>query len=143
MVEWTDFQSSSLYRTAPVGPVSQDFFVNAVCVGKSGLEPLEILMILQGIETEMGRVRDVHWGPRIIDLDILFAGGQVVNLPSLKLPHPEMHKRGFVLVPLAQLVPEWCHPTEGKTVTRLLENWLQSGGTLNEVCMLDRESIPS
>ena len=143
MFEWTDFQSSSLYRTTPVGPVAQESFVNAVCMGKSGLAPLEMLRMLQQIEREMGRVRDVRWGPRTIDLDILWVGEQVVNLPSLKLPHPEMHKRGFVLVPLAELMPQWCHPVEGKTVDRLLEDWRQAGGSSDEVSLLDRESIPS
>jgi 2-amino-4-hydroxy-6-hydroxymethyldihydropteridine diphosphokinase len=95
--------SSSLYSTAPVGGPEQPDFVSAVVVVESGLEPDEVLSILQMREQQAGRVRDVRWGPRTLDLDIIDAGGRVSADRMLTLPHPRAHERGFVLIPWAEV----------------------------------------
>jgi 2-amino-4-hydroxy-6-hydroxymethyldihydropteridine diphosphokinase len=97
---------SSLYATAPLGPVAQPPFVNAVVSLATGLAPLALLGALQGIERDHGRVRDgTRWGPRTLDLDLLIFGDLQLQLPGLTLPHPEMARRAFVLVPLAEIAP--------------------------------------
>jgi 2-amino-4-hydroxy-6-hydroxymethyldihydropteridine diphosphokinase len=95
--------ASSLYSTAPVGGPEQPDFVNAVVVVESELEPDEVLSILQMREQQAGRVRDVRWGPRTLDLDIIDAGGRMSKDPMLTLPHPRAHERGFVLIPWAEI----------------------------------------
>lgn len=96
---------SSLYRTAPWGNVAQDWFVNACGIGQTDHSPTELLDICKRIETEMGREPTVRWGPRLIDIDILYMDDLVLDMPRLTLPHAEMLNRAFVLVPLAQLRP--------------------------------------
>ncbi|WP_295384400.1 2-amino-4-hydroxy-6-hydroxymethyldihydropteridine diphosphokinase [uncultured Thiodictyon sp.] len=97
---------SSLYATAPVGPVAQPDFVNAVVALATTLAPLALLGALQGLERDHGRVRDgTRWGPRTLDLDLLLFGDLQIHLPGLVLPHPEMRRRAFVLVPLAEIAP--------------------------------------
>lgn len=97
---------SSLYRTAPVGPADQPDFINAVARLETDLEPLALLAALQQIERRHGRIRNgQRWGPRTLDLDILLMGDQVLNLPNLCVPHPQMHRRAFVLGPLAEIAP--------------------------------------
>ncbi len=97
---------SSLYRTAPVGPADQPDFINAVARLDTALEPLELLAALQQIERSHGRIRNgQRWGPRTLDLDILLVGEQVLSLPQLRVPHPQMHARAFVLGPLAEIAP--------------------------------------
>jgi 2-amino-4-hydroxy-6-hydroxymethyldihydropteridine diphosphokinase len=96
---------SSVYETAPVGFTDQPSFLNmAVCLG-TDLEPIELLRRLLAIEQEMGRVRDVRWGPRNIDLDLLLYGEMSMETPELTLPHPRMGQRAFVLVPLRDIWP--------------------------------------
>lgn len=106
------------YLTAPVGFERQDWFLNTVAEVETGLSPRRLLAVLSGIEEKMGRVREIRWGPRVIDLDILLYGDAVVNEPDLVIPHPEMKKRAFVLVPLADLVPGLFLPGGG-TVAEL------------------------
>jgi 2-amino-4-hydroxy-6-hydroxymethyldihydropteridine diphosphokinase len=97
---------SSLYRTSPVGPQDQPDYVNAVARLETRLSARDLLAALQGIERRHGRVRDgTRWGPRTLDLDILLFGGAVVDEPGLRLPHPEIGRRAFVLIPLADLAP--------------------------------------
>ena len=98
--------ASSLYSTAPVGGPEQPDFVNAVVIVESELEPDEVLSILHEREQQAGRVRDVRWGPRTLDLDIIDAGGRVSEDPVLTLPHPRAHERGFVLIPWAEIDPD-------------------------------------
>jgi 2-amino-4-hydroxy-6-hydroxymethyldihydropteridine diphosphokinase len=101
-----DLTVSSLYRTAPWGNVDQDWFVNACAVGRSAWTPPAILRLCLECERRMGRERIVRWGPRNIDIDLLYVGDLAVHTPELELPHPEMLKRAFVLTPLAELRPE-------------------------------------
>ena len=97
---------SSLYRTAPVGGPEQPDFVNAVAIVEADLAPLETLRVLQAMENEAGRVREVRWGPRTLDLDVISAGDLVSEDPVLTVPHPRAHERAFVLVPWLEIDPQ-------------------------------------
>lgn len=96
---------SPFHRTAPWGLTDQDWFVNACIIGRTELPPLALLDRCQRIEAEQGRVRIVRWGPRIIDVDILYYGDLVLDSPTLTLPHPRLFARAFVLRPLAVIAP--------------------------------------
>ena len=112
---------SSLYDTDPVGEVEQPAFLNAVAWLETELEPRELLWQMLLIENRMGRVRHQRWGPRPIDLDLLFHGRRIVDEPDLKVPHPEVARRAFVLVPLAEIDPEFVHPVTGESVRKMLK----------------------
>jgi 2-amino-4-hydroxy-6-hydroxymethyldihydropteridine diphosphokinase len=99
-------QSSALYSTSPVGGPDQADFVNAVIVVDSPLKPTQVLRELQRLEQEAQRVRDVRWGPRTLDLDIITAGNSHSDDPDLTLPHPRAHERGFVLMPWFEVEPK-------------------------------------
>lgn len=112
-------KQSPFYRTEPVGVTSQDWYVNgAIRIGTS-LGPRELLKALLSIESHMGRVRHRKWEPRVIDLDILLYENEVIQEPSLMVPHPLMHQRRFVLQPMAQLDPGLIHPVLGKSMSEL------------------------
>lgn len=110
---------STLYLTPPLGPPGQPWYVNAVAQIRTRLTPEELLRVLIGIEVAMGRVRGERWGPRLIDLDLLLYDGEVISGPELTVPHPEMHRRAFVLAPLAEIAPEARHPVLHKTAAEL------------------------
>lgn len=98
---------SELYVTTPLGPVAQPEYINAAATLATRIPPLELLEALQRIERIQGRRRDgTRWGPRTLDLDLLLYGDRHLCGPRLRLPHPEIHRRAFVLVPLAQIAPE-------------------------------------
>ncbi len=111
---------SPLYCTEPVGKTDQEWFVNGVVSLETSMGPRELLEFLISIETRMGRVREEKWGPRTIDLDILFWGDQILNDTDLHIPHPRLHERRFVLIPLKDVAPDLVHPLLGKTVSRIL-----------------------
>ncbi|MBF0401614.1 MAG: 2-amino-4-hydroxy-6-hydroxymethyldihydropteridine diphosphokinase [Magnetococcales bacterium] len=115
---------SPFYRTEPVGPVRQPWYVNGVVGIKSTMGPQALLRLLQRTEAGFGRCRrrEKRWGPRRLDLDLLFHGNRVVHTPALHLPHPRLHQRRFVLRPLADLAPDLIHPIVGKTVDNMLRD---------------------
>ena len=106
-------RSSRVYETEPVGP-PQPAFLNAVVEVRTDLEPHELLRETQAVEDELGRVRAERWGPRTIDVDVLTFDERTVDEPELVVPHPRMHERGFVLVPLGELEPDPMLPGERK-----------------------------
>jgi 2-amino-4-hydroxy-6-hydroxymethyldihydropteridine diphosphokinase len=112
---------SSLYDTDPVGEVDQPAFLNAVVWLETTLEPRELLWQLLLIEKRMGRVRSQRWGPRPIDLDLLFYDDETISEPDLTVPHPEAHRRGFVLLPLLELDPDFVHPSTGESIKKLIK----------------------
>ena len=122
---WTELKSSSWFTTSPVGPVEQDDFINGVVVGRCDAEPDSILARLLEIERLMGRVREVRWGPRRVDLDLLFVGNAVIDTENLVLPHPRLHERGFVLVPMAEVCEEWIHPILKMNGRQMVRAWMQ------------------
>jgi len=126
---------SAFYRTAPLGPPGQADYCNAACAIETPLEPEALLDVLQGIENAAGRKRDgERWGPRLLDLDLLHLEGRVMQTPRLTLPHQQLHRRAFVLLPLAEIAPELLLPGLG-TVRVLaagvdrsgVSPWLASG----------------
>lgn len=112
--------ASKLYRSKPVGPQDQADFINAVVLIKTQLEPLALLDSLQAIEQKHQRVRERHWGPRTLDLDILLLGSQTIQVPRLTVPHAELRQRDFVIGPLYELSPELVLP-DGTRLTQLLQ----------------------
>lgn len=106
--------ASSLYRTSPVSDVEQPDYINAVTIVESPLEPLEALRVLQSMEDRADRVRDVRWGPRTLDLDIVTVNAVVSDDPVLTLPHPHAHERAFVLIPWLEIEPDAALPGHGK-----------------------------
>ncbi len=113
---------SSFLSTEPYGVTDQPQFLNAVACVRTSLAPLALLDVLLATELAMGRVRLRHWGERNIDLDLLLYEDVVLDTPRLRLPHPDMQNRDFVLLPLAEIAPELKHPTLQKTIWELKEN---------------------
>jgi 2-amino-4-hydroxy-6-hydroxymethyldihydropteridine diphosphokinase len=102
--------------------------VNGVIEIETDLEPLPLLQELKSIEERFGRRQTFRWGPRVIDLDILFYGERKVREALLEIPHPRLHERQFVLIPLAEIASEFVHPVLGKTIRELLENFPHDQG---------------
>ena len=114
-------KQGKLYKTKPYGYTEQPIFLNTAVEVETALSPKELLKALLKIEKEMGRVRKIHWGPRTIDLDIIFFDELVINEENLKVPHPDMQNREFVLKPVCDIEPCWVHPVFCETVKTLLE----------------------
>ena len=110
---------SRVYETEPWGVTEQPRFLNCVAEVAATLEPEALLTRCQAVEQELGRVPGPRWGPRLIDVDILLYGAQVVELPHLEIPHPRLHLRAFALVPLAELAPSAVHPVLGQNIGEL------------------------
>lgn len=122
-------QISLLYETEPVGLTDQPWFLNLVCAGVTALSAEDLLRAVKRIEGELGRRKGVRFGPRLIDIDILLYDDQVLTTEQLQLPHPRLHERGFVLIPLGELAPNLVHPVLKVSVRELLE----SAASLEEV----------
>lgn len=110
---------SSMYETAPVGFTDQPDFINAVALVETDLSPLDLLRTILDLEREMGRVRNLRWGPRVIDIDILLYDESQVDSEELTIPHPRMMERAFVLAPLAEIAPDLVLPN-GRTASQAL-----------------------
>lgn len=111
---------SSLYETEPWGVKDQPMFINMVIEAETELTPQELLKALKSIESSMGRTETKRWGPRLIDLDILFYNDMIINTPELRIPHPYIHERPFVLRPLGEIAPELEHPVLKKKIKELM-----------------------
>ena len=126
---------SSLYSTSPWGKTDQADFINQVIEIETELSPLELLHALQNIEIKLGRLRNEKWGPRMIDLDILLYGQDKINLKELTVPHPYMHERLFVLIPLQEINPELIFP-DGTKIWEVLNRLHQQEGAKLSVLRL-------
>ena len=111
---------SKIYQTAAWGGKAKGDFLNQLALISTGLDPEEVLEIIQEIEQDLGRTRDEHWGDRTMDIDILYFGNKVINLDRLKIPHPFIAERKFILVPLAEYLPDKIHPVAGKNSIEML-----------------------
>ena len=115
-------KQSRMYETEPWGIKDQPKFINMAVEVETDKKPEELLRVLEEIEKEIGRTETVKWGPRVIDLDILFYDDLILKTPDLEIPHPLLHERGFVLKPLSEIAPDKKHPVTGKTVKEMIEN---------------------
>lgn len=114
-------QVSSIYETEPVGYRDQDWFLNMAARAETNLQPSQALQVIRQVETDLGRERKILNGPRTIDIDILFWGGEVIDTPELTVPHPRLHERRFVLLPLADIGGRFVHPVMKISVQELLK----------------------
>jgi 2-amino-4-hydroxy-6-hydroxymethyldihydropteridine diphosphokinase len=126
---------SSVYETEPWGLKEQAHFLNMALIMETEHNPLALLQKLKQIESDMGAIKEVKWGPRAIDMDIILFGDQKIDSDILKIPHPSMHNRNFVLIPVMEIAGDWVHPFLEKTVEELYE---ESTDDL-EVYLIDKQ----
>ena len=113
---------SKFYKTEPVGYKNQDWFLNCTVEAETDINPLDLLKLLKSIEKKLKRVKTWKYGPRTIDIDIIFYGDKVTKTRKLVIPHPRMHRRLFVLEPLSNIKPNLVHPTIKNTIIELKNN---------------------
>ncbi len=123
----TILKVSSIYETEPWGNKNQAMFLNQVVAVETKLGPQEFLNACKKIEKTLGRTEKEHWGPRAIDIDILLYGDKIINEDTIRVPHPMIYKRRFVLIPLAEIAPMISIPGLGKTVREALSECSDSG----------------
>jgi 2-amino-4-hydroxy-6-hydroxymethyldihydropteridine diphosphokinase len=131
---------SSLYETEPIGEKEQPDFLNAVLEIDTELEPYQLINLLKGIESSLGRKKKEKWDPREIDIDILFYGNEIIETKNLKIPHPEIEKRKFVLVPLSEINSNFIHPKRNKTVEELLMK-LNGGEKVEKIAYFNKDKM--
>lgn len=131
---------SSLYRTLAVGEHAGADFLNAIAVLETSLVPLDLLDVMQDIENDLGRVSDVHWGPRTIDLDIILNESTIIDHPRLSVPHPHAWYRRFVVDPLVEIAPQTVHPVQQLTFEQLQGALLQRPFTIGIAGLSANES---
>ncbi len=112
---------SMVHETAPVSHIEQGDFLNQIVQVETALDPPSLLRVCLDTEASLGRVREERWGPRTIDIDILFYGDEIIQLNGLTIPHPEVHKRSFMLTPLAEIAPEHVHPVLKSSIAAMLQ----------------------
>ena len=112
---------SSIYETAAWGMEDQPDFLNQVLIVETNMDAMEVLLTCLAIEKKLGRIRKLRWGERLIDIDLLFYGSEIINSQRLTVPHPEIQNRRFTLLPLLEIDPELIHPKLNKTIKELLE----------------------
>ncbi|NJD59356.1 MAG: 2-amino-4-hydroxy-6-hydroxymethyldihydropteridine diphosphokinase [Anaerolineales bacterium] len=118
-IKISQIQQSPIYETEPWGYSDQPLFLNQVIRASTSLEPHELLTFLKATEVKMGRQETFRFGPRLIDLDILFYDDVILETPDLTIPHPRMTERAFIIIPLSDIAPDLIHPVAGKTIQQL------------------------
>jgi 2-amino-4-hydroxy-6-hydroxymethyldihydropteridine diphosphokinase len=113
-------KKSHVYKTPPWGYTEQDEFLNQVVMAKTYLEPEPLMKHIKRLEVALGRKATFRYGPRLIDIDILFYDDLVLETPSLTIPHPHLHERGFVLVPMMDIAPDFVHPVKKKSIGEMV-----------------------
>lgn len=123
-------ETSSIYKTSPWGKPDQPYFLNLVLEGETKLSPQRLLQKAKIIEKTLGRKKGEKWGPRTIDIDILFYDNKIIKTPNLKIPHPQLHERNFVLIPLKEIAPNFIHPLLKQNVQQMLKKMDDKGGVV-------------
>ena len=126
-------KKSSLYETEAWGEESQDNFLNCVAKIKTGKNVFDFFSLLQQTENKIGKQKEGFWGPRNIDIDLLFFGQEIINEPELKVPHPFLHLRRFVIEPLSEIASDFIHPTINQSIKVLLKN-LTDTKKVSKIC---------
>ena len=114
-------KQSSVWKSAPVPASDQPWYRNAVIAVETSLSAAQLLSVLQAIEHDFGRIREERNAARILDMDLLAYDDQLIDLPNMCVPHPRMHERAFVLMPLQEIAPEWFHPETGLSLNTLIK----------------------
>jgi 2-amino-4-hydroxy-6-hydroxymethyldihydropteridine diphosphokinase len=115
-------KESSFYESEPWGYEAQEWFINCVIKIATSEDAFGLLAFMQDVEQKLGKQKEFRWGPRTIDLDLLFFNQSIIDAPNLKVPHPHLHERRFVLEALAEIEPAWMHPALNQPVSHLLQN---------------------